>query len=86
MPIYEYRCGACDEAFERLIRAGESPGSCPACGSADVERVVSLPAVRSEQTRRRATQDLRSRNRATRGDQERAEVRRIEEHSKDHGE
>ena len=85
MPIYEYRCAACDGRFERLVRDPEEPVPCPDCGGTEVERLLSLPSVRSEQTRSRAKQDLRSRNRATRRAQDDAEVRRIQAHSEDHG-
>jgi putative FmdB family regulatory protein len=84
MPIFEYRCATCGERFERLVRGAEAPGSCPACESTEVEKLLSLPSVRSEQTRQRATADRRSRTRAIRGEQERAEIRRIEAHSQDH--
>jgi putative FmdB family regulatory protein len=53
MPIYEYRCAHCEHEFETLVRGGESP-ACTACGSQELERVLSLPAVNSEQTRARA--------------------------------
>jgi len=43
MPIYEYRCTACDKAFERLVR-GDTKVRCPACESAKVERLISAPA------------------------------------------
>lgn len=84
MPIYEYRCGECALSFERLVRGSAEPVSCDACGSTDVEKVLSLSAVRSEQTRSRAKQDLRARNRATKRAHDDAEVRRIQAHSEDH--
>lgn len=33
MPLYEYRCMACDERSERLVAhsAVENPGPCPTC-------------------------------------------------------
>ncbi len=43
MPIYEYRCGACgrvSEVFFRTMSAVTTP-SCPACGSAKMERKIS---------------------------------------------
>lgn len=43
MPIYEYRCAACERTFERLVR-GDTKVRCPACESARVERVLSVPA------------------------------------------
>lgn len=44
MPLYEYRCPACDRVFEELRRAGdETEASCPDCGRSS-PRVVSLSA------------------------------------------
>lgn len=45
MPIYEYRCGACETAFEKLVTPGDGPAACPQCGSGDVERKLSAPAA-----------------------------------------
>ena len=53
MPIYEYRCSSCQTLFETLVRGGETP-ACAACGSEDLERIFSLPAVSSDDTRARA--------------------------------
>lgn len=50
MPIYEYSCRGCGHAFEQLILKGDE-AACPSCGSADLERLLSLPSVRSESTR-----------------------------------
>ncbi len=33
MPIYEYRCAACEQTHEVIVLAGESaPQACPGCG------------------------------------------------------
>ena len=53
MPIYEYSCKSCEHQFETLVRGGDTP-VCAACGSADLERLLSLPAVNSDGTRARA--------------------------------
>jgi putative FmdB family regulatory protein len=53
MPIYEYSCKNCQHQFETLVRGGEAP-VCVSCGSAELERIFSLPAVSSEDTRARA--------------------------------
>jgi putative FmdB family regulatory protein len=48
MPIYEYRCQACGEEFDKLIRSlSQIPQEmiCPKCQSKEVQRVVSAPAV-----------------------------------------
>jgi len=48
MPIYEYRCQTCSERFEKLVRSRQQKHPdihCPACQSADVQRLISAPAV-----------------------------------------
>lgn len=44
MPIYEYRCRDCSNVFARLQKVGADAKAiaCPACGSTDVEREVSV--------------------------------------------
>ncbi len=46
MPIYEYRCAACSNRFERLLGGAveTSKLACPSCGS-DARRMLSLIAV-----------------------------------------
>jgi putative FmdB family regulatory protein len=47
MPIYEYRCNACNERvsiFQRQITAPASP-VCPNCGGSDLSRLFSRFAV-----------------------------------------
>jgi putative FmdB family regulatory protein len=44
MPIFEYRCKACDHRFEALVRGSESP-SCPACDGVDLAKQHSVFAV-----------------------------------------
>lgn len=49
MPIYEYTCRACCADFEHWhasIKDTTAP-ACPACGSGDVQRRFSAPAVRA---------------------------------------
>ena len=43
MPLYNYRCIACDNAFEALVRSSEVP-TCPSCGSENLERQLSYLA------------------------------------------
>jgi putative FmdB family regulatory protein len=49
MPIYEYRCTACETQFEELLlsRAEEKDVRCPSCGAADVTRELSITAATS---------------------------------------
>jgi len=43
MPIYEFRCKTCDSRFEEILRGADEARevACPACGSAEVERLQS---------------------------------------------
>jgi len=41
MPLYEYRCRECDQAFERYVRAWGEAVSCPSCERASVEKLLS---------------------------------------------
>ena len=47
MPIYDFHCKKCDRTFELLVR-GSLPPNCPECGSADMEKMVSLPAAQGK--------------------------------------
>ena len=47
MPLFEYRCPACDQTFEALIRRAETP-PCPGCGRDSPERILSAFAVNSD--------------------------------------
>ncbi|MBI3947429.1 MAG: zinc ribbon domain-containing protein [Armatimonadetes bacterium] len=43
MPLYEFRCAACDHSFETLTRTQQVPAdlACPQCGSKDLRRLLS---------------------------------------------
>ena len=47
MPIYEYRCRACANEFELLVLRS-TVAACPACGSEDIEQLLSGFAVNSD--------------------------------------
>ena len=49
MPIYEYACRACGNRLDLLVR-GKETAACPSCASQDLERLLSLPTVKSEST------------------------------------
>jgi putative FmdB family regulatory protein len=44
MPLYDYRCPACTQAFELLVRSSTVP-TCPHCGSTALERLLSAPVA-----------------------------------------
>jgi putative FmdB family regulatory protein len=47
MPIYEYRCGACDHHLEALQKMTDSPlRKCPQCGKSQLKRLVSASQFR----------------------------------------
>ena len=48
MPIYEYRCDACDVTFERIRRASdETPVECPECHE-EARKLLSTFAARGD--------------------------------------
>ncbi len=73
MPIFEYRCTACAEEFERLVRGSEAP-ECPACGETKVDRLLSLPRVKSSSTRAMAMRAAKQRDKNQGADRTRERV------------
>ena len=53
MPIYDYSCRACGHRFDALILKGETP-SCPKCASQDLDKNLTLPALKTETTHEQA--------------------------------
>lgn len=43
MPLYTYRCTACEAEFEQLVRSGDTP-ACPECQGTDLRQLLSRPA------------------------------------------
>jgi putative FmdB family regulatory protein len=42
MPIYEFKCEACDHQFEKLVFKGDEKFiTCPECGGKDLEKMMS---------------------------------------------
>ena len=47
MPIYEYRCEACDHRLEKLMKlSDEPPVICPKCSQPALQKMVSAAAFR----------------------------------------
>lgn len=46
MPIYEFRCKACDTRFETLVRHGDDV-ACSHCGSHELQKLISVHAIGS---------------------------------------
>ena len=83
MPLYDYVCRACGQGFEELVRAGEQP-PCVACGSGDVERLLSTPTVHSESTARQARSAAKKREGGQAKDQMHERIRYENSHDR-HG-
>lgn len=63
MPIYEYQCRLCGHQFEALVRKSDTP-ACPSCQSVDLQRLLSLPAVKTESTKAQALKAAKRRDQA----------------------
>jgi putative FmdB family regulatory protein len=83
MPLYEFRCGACGAEFEVLVR-GSQPPSCPACSCTTVDRLTSVFAVSSDQTRQANRQSARRAAAQTAKDKAVAEQEMARHHGDDH--
>jgi putative FmdB family regulatory protein len=40
MPLFEFQCRECEKPFETFVTADRKP-ACPACGSEDLEKMLS---------------------------------------------
>jgi putative FmdB family regulatory protein len=74
VPIYEYECRGCKHQFEALVRVSDAPPVCPSCQSSDIERLISLFAVDSGDTRRMARDAARRQHAKTSKDKAHAEA------------
>ena len=63
MPIFEYKCRSCGGEFEALVRKSDTP-ACPTCQSTDLDRLLSLPVVKSESTKAQALKAAKKRDQA----------------------
>jgi putative FmdB family regulatory protein len=81
MPIYEYKCGNCAHEFELLVRGSLTP-KCEKCGSEKLERLLSLPSIKSETTHALAMKAAKRRDKAQ-GNEREAAQREYEAHHDD---
>lgn len=73
MPIFEYHCNACDADFEVLVRSGTVP-ACAKCGSGNLQKLLSLPAIKSETTHALAMKAAKRRDKAHGAEREAAQA------------
>jgi putative FmdB family regulatory protein len=83
MPIYEYKCLGCGHEFEDLVRIGETP-PCPACGRKKLERLRSMCAISTTQTRKAALESGRRIGGRMRREKQHADAEYIRKHEDDH--
>jgi putative FmdB family regulatory protein len=81
MPLYEYRCLACDHVFEALVR-GTDTATCPSCNGRDLERLLSSFAVNSEERSHAVLQSAR--RRLTQSDARREKIRHEQKEVREH--
>jgi putative FmdB family regulatory protein len=72
VPIFEYRCRACGHEFEFLLLPS-TPAACPGCSSRELEKLLSIPAVKSETTHALAMRAAKRRDTKQAGEQARAQ-------------
>lgn len=63
MPTFDFICQECQHPFEMLVRARDTV-ACPACGSATVEKQLSIPLLKTSGTRALAMKAARRRDKA----------------------
>lgn len=83
MPIYDFRCRSCQQVFDALVRIGEVP-DCPGCGGKDLEKLISLPAVSTESSRKRSFAKARKRASKEHKEKQHAQAEYERNYIKDH--
>ena len=87
MPIYEYECKSCGNQFEFLLlpTAKEAP-TCPACHSADLEKLLSGFAMSTVELTKARVKKARAQHHASKNfkDKQVAEQEHIQEHVREY--
>jgi putative FmdB family regulatory protein len=88
MPIYEYRCRACEHRFEQLVLPSSTPTdegvACPSCRGRNLERLLSLFAVESHGTRQAHLKQARKIGEKAARDTRHSEMEEIAHIQKEH--
>jgi putative FmdB family regulatory protein len=61
MPLFDFSCRSCGKQSELLIRGSATP-TCPHCKSTDLDKLLSLPTVKSESTKQNALKAAKARD------------------------
>lgn len=82
MPIFEYACKGCGSHFEALVMPNGAAPICPSCSGAELEKLISSPAIKSETTHALAMKAARKRDKVA-GAEKAREQREYELHHND---
>ena len=63
MPIFDFECKRCGHRFEALVLSKTVP-ACPECKSEELEKLLSLPAIKSDATHDLAMRAAKKRDKA----------------------
>ncbi len=80
MPIYEYKCRSCGHEFEYLLLSSSPAARCPACGTQDLEQLISLCGMSSDSTREANLGAAHRKAAAVRKDKRHEEHKHLHEH------
>ena len=83
MPIYEYECRQCGHQFEYLVLSSSPRAECPSCQAQDVEQLISMCAVSSENTKQANLSAAHRKAGAVRKDKQHEEHKSLHEHFHD---
>lgn len=53
MPIFDFQCQQCTEVFEVMCKSTDKAQPCPHCGSNQVKKLLSAPAIHGEMAKGR---------------------------------
>jgi putative FmdB family regulatory protein len=81
VPIFEFQCTECGEQFEFLVLPSSDTPTCPSCASEDLEKVLSLTAMSSDQTRARSLEGAKKRAGKIRYEKEHEEHKKAHKHT-----
>jgi putative FmdB family regulatory protein len=72
--LYDFECADCGERFEALILHNSGSPVCPSCKSQNLEQLISMFSVNSENTREANLKGVRAKNAKIRKDKAMAEL------------
>ncbi len=78
MPLFDFDCRSCGHRFEALVRRQDQAPVCPSCGSDDLERLPSLFATSTPESRQTAAKKARQKA-ASQAHRDNAAIAREEE-------